>query len=189
MLSLVCARAAGDAAVSEPPTGEYAPPPKHDPPRWQLRGLLATGVGGGLTGVRQVVFPTTLELDARFWGPLSASLSGAAIVASRETTSCGAPTRGNAALGGLGLRADLNNSRSASWLDPFIEAHAGLGGQAAFAEPGDPCARPRLFATGGARIGVDVWLGRVAVTAQLSYDYLPVAAPLSFSLGASAILF
>jgi hypothetical protein len=189
MLSCLCARAAADSVTAEPPTGLYASPPKHDPPRWRLRGMLATGAGVGLSGIRQAIFPTTLEIDARIWGPLSASLSGAAIIASREVVSCGAQVRGNAALGSLGLRADLNNSRSASWLSPFIEAHANLGGQAAFAEPGEPCAGPRLFGSGGARVGVDVWLGRVAVTAQLSYDYMPVAAPLAFSLGASTILF
>jgi hypothetical protein len=81
------------------------------------------------------------------------------------------------------------NTRSASWVDPFVEAHVGLGGQAAYAEPGDPCAAPRLFATGGGRIGVDAWLGRVAITAQVGYDYLPIGAPLSVSLGASVILY
>ena len=38
-------------------------------------------------------------------------------------------------------------------------------------------------------LGVDVWFGLVAITAQVGYDYLPVGAPLAISLGASAILF
>lgn len=194
MVLALCSRASADGPSVpnesiEPPTGLYEPPPKHNPPRWRLRGLLATGAGVGIGGIRQAVFPTSLELDARIWGPLSASLTGAAIIASRQVTSCGEPERAHAALGTLGLRADCNNTRSAPWVDPFIEAHVGLGGQAAYAEPGDPCAGPRLFASGGARLGVDVWLGRVAVTVQLSYDYLPVAAPLAVSIGASAILF
>jgi hypothetical protein len=174
---------------AEPPTGVYDPPPKHDPPRWRLRGLVTSGAGVGIGGPRYATFPTTLELGARVWGPLSISLSGAAILASREVTSCGASARPNAGIGGLGLRADLANGRSASWVDPFIEVHAGIGGQAAFAEPGMPCAGPRLFATGGGRIGIDAWLGRVAVTAQVGYDYLPIGAPLSISLGASVVLY
>ena len=55
-------------------------------------------------------------------------------------------------------------------------------------EAGEPCAGPRVFATGGARVGVDAWLGKVAITAQVSYDYLPVGAPLAVSLGASVLL-
>jgi hypothetical protein len=174
---------------AEPPTGIYEPPPKHDPPRWRVRGLVATGAGVAIGGTRYVTFPTSLELGARIWGPLSVSLSGAAILASREVTSCGLPSRPNAGIGGVGLRADLANGRSASWVSPFVEVHAGVGGQAAFAEAADPCAGPRVFATGGGRIGVDAWLGRVAITAQVGYDYLPIGAPLSISLGASVVLY
>src|SRR4029078_1449701 len=112
-----------------------------------VRGLIATGAGVGLGGVRAASFPTQLELGARLWGALSLSLAGMALLSSREVSSCGASARPNAALGGLGLRADLSNSRSASWIDPFIEAHAGVGGQAGYAEPGDPCGGPRVFAT------------------------------------------
>lgn len=201
VLSLVVAtRALGEIAPKalppeaanpevEPPTGIYDPPPKHDPPRWRVRGMIATGAGVAIGGVRYASFPTTLELGARIWGPLSVALSGAAVLASREVTSCGAPARPNAGIGGIGLRANLNNGRSASWVDPFVEAHVGVGGQAGFAEAGEPCAGPRLFATGGGRIGVDAWLGRVAITAQVSYDYLPVGAPLAVSLGASVLLY
>ena len=197
-LLLACAAAlpGGDAAVVtaphavvvEPPTGVYERPPKTDPPRWRFRALIATGVGGGVGGVRTVVFPTQLELGARIWGPLSATISGMAMLSGREVTSCGASARANAATGAVGLRADLFNSKSASWIDPFIEAHAGVGGQTGFSEPADPCAGSRVFATGGGRIGLDAWFGRVAVTAQLTYDYLPIAAPLAFSLGASVLL-
>jgi hypothetical protein len=193
--SFVClagAHAAGPAPISvdaEPPTGVYEPPPKHDPPRWRVRGQISTGAGVAIGGVRAATFPTTLELGARLWGPLSLSLSGAAVLSGREVTSCGAPARPNAGIGGIGLRANLHNGRSASWVDPFVEAHVGIGGQAAYAEPGEPCAGPRLFATGGGRIGVDAWLGRVAITAQVGYDYLPIGAPLSISLGASMILY
>ena len=175
--------------VVEPPTGVYAAPPARDPPRWRLRGLVSSGVGVGIGGVREATFPTALELGARVWGPLSVTLSGAAVLASREVVSCGASARPNAALGALGVRADLHNGRSASWVDPFVEAHVGVGGQAAYAEPGDPCGGRRVFPTGGGRIGLDAWLGRVAITAQVGYDYLPIGAPLAVSLGASVILY
>ena len=191
-LSAAIARADGAAPVSvdaEPPTGIYDPPPLKDPPRWRVRGQISTGAGIGIGGVRQAIFPTTLELGARIWGPLSVSLSGAAILATRQVQSCGEAVRPNAGIGGIGLRANLANGKSASWVDPFIEAHVGVGGQAAFAEPGEPCGGPRVFATGGARVGLDAWLGRVAVTAQVGYDSLPTGAPLSISLGASMILY
>ncbi len=178
----------GPVNEAEPPTGQYAPPPKNDPPRWRFRATLATGAGGGLSGVRTSVFPTQLELGVRLWGPLSVTLGGTAVISSREVTRCGEPVRANAVLGSLGLRADLRNTKSASWIDPFVEAHASVGGQTGFAEPSDPCGGPRAFASGGAKVGIDAWLGRVAITAQLSYDYLPVASPLAVSIGASFIL-
>ena len=176
------------ANEAEPPTGQYAPPPRNDPPRWRFRAMLATGAGGGLSGVRTSVFPTQLELGARMWGPLSLTLGGTALISSREVVHCGEPVRANAVLGSLGLRADLRNSKSASWIDPFLEVHASVAGQTGFAESSEPCGGPRVLASGGAKIGIDAWLGRVAITAQLSYEYLPVAAPLAVSLGASFIL-
>lgn len=172
----------------EPPTGRYEPPPKNDPPRWRIRSSLLQGVGGGIGGPRAASFPTTLEVGARLWGPLSVSVAGLGIFSARESEACGAAQRPNAAIGTLGVRADLFNHKSASWLDPFVEIHAGVGGQAAFPASGT-CGGPHVFASGGARIGFDAWLGRVAVTAQLSYDYLPVAAPLAFSIGASFLLY
>ena len=193
VVSLAARAFAAEPAAStneaEPPTGIYEAPPKNDPPRWRVRGRVATGAGVGLGGVRATSVPTQLELGARIWGPLSFSLGGMAVLASRAVTSCGALVRPNAALGTIGLRANLRNGRSASWIDPFIEAHAGVGGQAAYAEPGDPCGSPRVFASGGARVGIDAWLGRVAITAQVSYDHLPIGAPLAVSIGASVILY
>ena len=84
----------------------------------------------GLGAVRYASFPTTIEIGARIWGPLSISVSGAAVLAGREVHSCGRPARPNAGIGGVGLRANLSNGRTASWVDPFVEAHVGVGGQA-----------------------------------------------------------
>lgn len=189
MLSIVPVGAIASPGEVEPPTGIYEPPPKNDPPRWRMRGTVTTGVGAALTTSHWVVFPTELSVGARIWGPLSATASALAVLATRDSTTCGTEQRPHAALGSLGLRADLFNGRSASWLDPFVEVHASVGGQAAFAQGSDPCRGPRTFGGGGARIGFDAWLGRVALTAQLSYEYLPVGAPLTVSIGASMILF
>ena len=177
------------AAEVEPPTGIYEAPPSNDPPRWRMRGTVATGVGAALNASHWAVFPTELSIGARVRGPLSVTAAALVVLATRDSTTCGTEQRPHAALGSLGLRADLFNGRSASWLEPFVEVHASLGAQAAFAQGSDPCRGPRTFGGGGARIGFDAWLGRVALTAQLSYEYLPIGAPLSVSIGASMVLF
>ena len=181
--------AAASAGEVEPPTGIYEPPPRNDPPRWRMRGTVTTGVGASLTAAHWAVFPTELSLGARIWGPLSVTASALTVLATRNSTTCGTEQRPHAALGSLGIRADLFNGRSASWLDPFVEVHASVGGQAAYAEGSSACRGPRTFGGGGARVGVDAWLGRVALTAQLSYEHLPLGSPLSVSLGASLLLF
>ncbi len=97
--------------------------------------------------------------------------------------------RPNAIAGALGLRADLANGRSASWVDPWVEAHAGVGAQAGVhAQPG-ACPTAATFATAGARLGLDAWLGKAAVTVAVAFDYLPLGAAVSFVLGGSFVLF
>ena len=66
---------------------------------------------------------------------------------------------------------------------PFVEGHVGVGGQ----RTGPDCHAAPLFATGGARLGLDVWLGHAAVTLAIAADYLPVASPVTFTLGASFV--
>jgi hypothetical protein len=135
------------------------------------------------------MFPTTLELGARLWGPLSVDVAAVLVVAGEAYSACGELRRPNAVLGTAGVRADLANGKSASWADPFVEVHGGVGAQGGGRELGGACPAPRVFGSGGGRIGVDAWLGRVAVTVALGYDYLPIGQSLAISLGLSAILF
>ena len=162
-----------------------------DPPRWRWRASLLQGFGGGRAADDSLAarFPTTLDVGARIWGPLSLAASVTGTLAGELDTSCGQGVRPSAIAGALGLRADLANGRSAPWLDPWVEVHGGVGAQAgARAQPGG-CARAATFGTAGARAGFDAWLGRGAVTVAVAFDYLPLGATVSFVLGASFIVF
>ncbi len=156
---------------------------REDPPRWRIRAGLSTGFGGAsVHGDAVTVFPTHLEVGLRLFGPLSFDLRATAIQVGEVIGVCGELRRPSALLGAAGLRFDLFNRRSESWVDPFVEVHGGTGGQLG-------CSSSQTFATGGARAGIDVWLGRVAVSITASYDYLPVAAPFAGELGATVALY
>jgi hypothetical protein len=162
-----------------------------DPPRWRLRASLLQGFGGGRTADDSIAarFPTTLDLGARIWGPLSLAATVTGTLAGESDSACGSAVRPSAIAGALGLRADLANGRSASWIDPWVEAHGGIGEQAGVhARPGG-CRAAATFATAGARVGLDAWLGKGAVTVAVAFDYLPLGAAVSFVLGASFVLF
>lgn len=170
---LVAARAAADA-----------------PPRWRLRASVLQGFGGSRDGNDTVArFPTSVEFGARVWGPLSLDALVTATVAEEWSQSCGQPVRPNAVAGAVGVRADLANSRASPWLDPWAEVHAGVGAQAGAREVPGGCPAAATFPTAGARAGVDLWLGRAAVTLALAFDYLPVGSAVSFALGGSFIAF
>jgi hypothetical protein len=161
-----------------------------DPPRWRLRLSVAEGFGGARGSDGAVArFATTAELGARVWGPLSLDLGAVAILASEYDASCGQGIRPSAIAGVAGLRADAFNGRSASWVDPFVEVHGGVGAQAGAREVPGACAATSVFGTGGARAGIDVWLGRAAVTVALAFDYLPIGSMVAFTLGGSFKLF
>lgn len=151
-----------------------------DPPRWRWRATLLQGFGVGSDGGAVARFPTTVELGAHLFGPLSLDGSVTATLAGEQIGACGRP---HAVSGALGLRGDLANGRSAAWVDPFLEVHGGVGAQ------GARCREAVLFGGGGARLGVDAWLGRAAVTAALTFDYLPLGSVFSFSLGGTFALF
>jgi hypothetical protein len=180
------ASARGDERQDPPPLA-----PRADPPRWRLRATLAQGFGGSRLGDGSYVtrFPTLLELGLRVWGPLSIDGAVTGTLAGEYSTRCGRGMRPNAASGTLGVRADLGNGRSAAWLDPWVEVHAGAGGQGAAREVPGACPTTTTFATAGARAGFDAWLGRGAVTVALQFDYLPVGSALSFVLGGSFIAY
>ena len=161
------------------------------PPRWRLRASLLQGFGGGRAADDSIAarFPTTIDLGARLWGPLSLAATVTSTLAGELDGSCGRALRPNAIAGALGLRADLANGRSAPWVDPWVEAHAGVGAEAGVhAQPGGG-ATAATFAAAGARAGIDVWLGKAAVTVAVAFDYLPLGATASFVLGASFVLF
>ena len=181
------------APVARGDERQYTPPltPRADTPRWKLRATLAQGFGGSRLGDGQYVtrFPTLLELGVRVWGPLSLDGDVVGTLAGEYSTGCGRGVRPNAVSGALGIRADLGNGRSAAWLDPWVQVHAGLGGQAGAREVPGACPAAATFATAGARAGFDAWLGRGAVTVALQFDYLPVGSALSFVLGGSFIAY
>jgi hypothetical protein len=161
-----------------------------DPPRWRLRAALTTGVGGARdAGDSVTVFPTTLELGVRLFGPLSVTVGAQGVLVGEQYDACGKTERPNAILGAAGLRVDFANGRSASWAAPFVEAHAGVGRQGAPREVNGVCDGPSDFFTGGAKLGVDVWLGKVAVTVVATWDWLPTAMPFGAQLGASFVLY
>jgi hypothetical protein len=118
---------------------------------------------------------------------LAATVTGT--LAGEYANACGQPVRPSAVAGALGVRADLGNRRSAAWVDPWVEAHGGVGMQAGARELPGACPEAATFGTAGARAGLDVWLGRGAVTVAVAFDYLPVGTTLGFVLGGSFVLF
>ena len=165
-------------------------PARADPPRWRLRATLAQGFGGGRSGDETVArFPTTLDVGARLWGPLSLAATVTGTLAGEWATSCGQPVRPSAVAGALGVRADLGNGRSAAWIDPWVELHGGIGAQAGAREVPGACPQAATYGTAGARAGVDAWLGRGAVTLAVAFDYLPLGSSVSLLIGGSFVLF
>jgi hypothetical protein len=161
-----------------------------DPLRWRARISLSAGAGGGGDGHGHVVtmHPVRLEVGVVLYRQLSLVAAAGGILATVVDDACGAQRAPHAAVGTLGLRADLWNGKSSPWAVPFVEAWAGVGGQPRGDRESAVCERLAPFATGGARLGLDAWLGRVAVTVAVSYDHLPRLAPISFSIGATTIV-
>src|SRR5260370_35125893 len=160
------------------------------PPRWRARSLVAFGVGGGRDHDNPIaLFPITLEIGARLWGPLSVDAAAQVIQTGEYYVACGEGRRPSAVLGSAGVRADLGNTQAASWLDPFVELHLGGGIQGGGPELAGSSPDARGFVSGGARLGFDVWLGEVALTLVGSFDYLPTASPLALSIGLSFVIF
>jgi hypothetical protein len=180
LVLLAAAEARADDAVAA----------RADPPRWRLRATLLQGFGGGKSFDTTVArFPTLVEGGVRVWGPLSVTGAAWGTLAGEASTDCGRQIRPSAVAGALGVRADLANARSASWVDPWVEVHGGVGAQAGAREVPGGCPTTATFGTAGARAGFDAWLGRGAVTVALAFDYLPLGANVSFVIGGSLILF
>jgi hypothetical protein len=167
----------------------HAEAAKVTPPRWRVRAALVSGFGGSWDNGSVAAFPTTLDLGLRIWGPLSASLGATGVLSGDYWVTCGEPRRANAILGHAGLRVDFNNKKGDSWLDPFIEAHASVGGQAGGRESLTGCPRGGVFGSGGLKAGLDIWLGRAAVTVAVGFDWTPIAPPAAAFLGATFLLY
>jgi hypothetical protein len=164
-------------------------PSQSNEPRWRLRLSLLSGFGGSWAHDDVVaMFPTTLELGVRAFGPLSFDFGVTGVAATVLEVDCGVARRPHAVFGSAGVRIDFVNRRAGSWVDPFLESHLGIGSQEGGHDGSGMCVDRRLFAAAGVRGGIDVWLGQSAVTVALGYDYLPTASPLSFSLGFSRVL-
>jgi hypothetical protein len=135
--------------------------------------------------------PTDVELGLHASGPVSILLGAAAALAPFTLPSCGpgpAPLpHALAAL--LGARFDFNNSRDGSWWSPWLALRAGVVGQSGV-EGGATCSE--RFLVGllvSPRLGIDLWLGKAAVTFAIGYDNLPRAAALSALVGLTLRLF
>lgn len=178
-VAVVTLALSASAAGGDPPAAT-----RHEAPRWRVRASLIQGFGGSYDQGPVAEFPTTLELGVRLAGPLSLVAGATGMLSGDYWDTCGEPRRASAFLGHAGLRVDFNNKKSDSWLDPFIDAHAGVGYQAA----GRPCGRAAVFPTGGVRGGLDVWLGKVAVTVAVGFEWTPLAPPASAYLGATFLL-
>lgn len=135
--------------------------------------------------------PLDAEVGLRASGPLSVVLGGVAYNAPFLISSCptAASPRPHALAAFLGLRLDFNNSRDGSWWSPWIAVRGGVVGQAGV-QQGAACEeRYVLHPYLGPRLGVDLWLGKAAVTFALGYDELPRAAAVSLQVGLTLRLY
>lgn len=152
--------------------------------------------------------PVDLEIAARLSGPLSLALGGVGYLAPFSAAACpGAPaepdvydvpaSRANALGAFAGLRLDFNNSRDGAWWSPWVALRGGVLGQSGVAdgslagpEPGSLCVERYLLGLYlSPRLGMDLWLGRAAVTFAVGYDHLPRAAAISAQVGLTLRLF
>ncbi len=135
--------------------------------------------------------PLDVELALRVSGPLSVVLGGVAYNAPFSVSTCpSSPSARPHALAALGgVRLDFNNSRDGSWWSPWIALRGGVVGQAGV-QGGAVCEERYVLAPYlSPRVGVDLWLGKAAVTFALGYDELPRAAAISLQLGLTLRLF
>ncbi len=190
LCALVVAVAAGSAA------GAKRPPRK---PALRFAGRLQVLSGVGFTLPKDAVadthfaayVPLDVELATRLGGPLSLLLGSAAFNAPFLISTCAtaASPRPHALAALAGLRLDFNNNRDGSWWSPWIAVRAGLGGQAGVLAGAGCEERFVLFPYLSPRLGVDLWLGKAAVTFALGYDELPRASAVTLQLGLTLRLF
>lgn len=135
--------------------------------------------------------PAEAELALRVSGMLSLGIGGAGYLAPFSLTTCSdAPSaRAHAATAFGTVRLDFNNSRDGSWWSPWMALRTGIAAQDGVAS-GDPCQEQLgLGLYLGPRLGIDLWMGRAAVTFALGYDHLPRADAIALQTGLTLRLF
>lgn len=135
--------------------------------------------------------PAEAELALRVSGMLSLGIGGAGYLAPFSLTTCSdAPAaRAHAATAFGTVRLDFNNSRDGSWWSPWMALRTGIAAQDGVAS-GDPCQEQLgLGLYLGPRLGIDLWMGRAAVTFAFGYDHLPRADAVALQTGLTLRLF
>jgi hypothetical protein len=141
--------------------------------------------------------PVDVELGILLSGPLSLVMGGVGYLAPFSVPGCpatpNAPVPGQPpnALGAfLGARLDFNNSRDGSWWSPWLALRGGVLGQTSVPDGFLGCTERYLLGLYlSPRAGIDLWLGKAAVTFALGYDLLPRAAAISALVGLTLRLF
>lgn len=137
--------------------------------------------------------PIDAEIAVRVSGLFSIAMGSVGYLAPFSVSICEqAPSRRPNALGAfLGMRFDFNNSQDGSWWSPWMALRTGVLGQdGTTGGSGSPC--DQSYAVGlylSPRLGVDLWMGKAAVTFAIGYDHLPRAAAISTQLGLTLRLF
>ena len=160
------------------------------------RAQILTGVGLAVPsqpeGGRHLTayVPVELELSLQVSGPLSVLLGGSGFAATFVAADClgsaGRRPSALAAFGGVRLDPLLGGRGLVS---PWLALRGGLVGQDGVSTA-DPCVeRVVLSPYFGPRVGLDLRLGRTALTAALGYDHLPRAPALTVQLGLSLRIF
>jgi hypothetical protein len=201
MLPAALAQSAQPPAATKTPTTATAVKKKPRQPALRFAGRLQMLSGAAfalpvdIEGSRRFVayVPVDVEIGARLGGPLSLAMGGVGYLAPFSVSTCG-PTanvdsRPNALGAFLGARLDFNNSRDGSWWSPWAALRGGILGQNGVAN-GSPCQERYLLGLYlSPRVGIDLWLGKAAVTFAIGYDHLPRAAALSTQVGLTLRLF
>lgn len=185
--------------VAHPASAQRAKKPRPPALRFTGRLQMLTGAAFALPkdfdGNRRFVtyVPVDLELGVRLGGPLGLVMGGVGYAAPFSVSACEPSvkieSRPNALGAFFGMRLDFNNSRDGSWWSPWAALRVGVLGQNGVPD-GSPCVERFLLGLYlSPRVGVDLWLGKAAVTFAVGYDHLPFAAALSAQVGLTLRLF
>lgn len=200
---LCCLLLLSAAAADARPRPTTAPAMGRAAPRFRGRLQILSGAAVAIPamadGSRKLVayVPAEAELAIAVSGPVTLGLGGIGYLAPFALTTCSdTPSpRANALAAFATARFDFNNSRDGSWWSPWVALRGGVSGQAGVGGVGDPSDPSRCreqFAVGlylSPRLGMDLWMGTVAVTFAVGYDYLPRGSGVSVQTGLTFRLF